>query len=67
LGEKKIRLSRTVAVAAKRKIYATPTGKTKRHKELKFWLSDHLGQLDVLHTQNFEIQIPMGSRFREVF
>jgi hypothetical protein len=26
-----------------------------------------LGQLDALHTQNFEIQVPKGSRLREVF
>jgi hypothetical protein len=26
-----------------------------------------LGQLSVLHTQNFEIQVPKGSHLREVF
>jgi hypothetical protein len=26
-----------------------------------------LGQLDALHTQNFEIQVPKGSHLREVF
>jgi hypothetical protein len=27
----------------------------------------HLGQLSVLHTQNFEIQVHKGSHLREVF
>jgi hypothetical protein len=38
--------------------------------ELESWNSGsrcHLGQLDVPHTQNFEIQVPKGSHLREVF
>jgi hypothetical protein len=28
---------------------------------------EYLSQLDVLHTQNLEIQVPEGSHLREVF
>jgi hypothetical protein len=31
---------------------------TIRPRELKFWLSESLGQLDVLHTQTFDIRNP---------
>jgi hypothetical protein len=44
------RLSRAVAVAeVRKKLYHTS-----RARKLKFWLSQ-LGQLDIPHTQNFEI------------
>jgi hypothetical protein len=41
-----------------------------RPLELESWnfgSLPHLGQLSVLHTQNFEIQLPKGSHLREVF
>jgi hypothetical protein len=45
----------------------TPTAFRLRAGKLKFWLPELLGQLDALHTQNFEIQVTKGSYLREVF
>jgi hypothetical protein len=63
LSEKYFRMSiaGATAVAVERKICATPTAQTIRPRK------PHLGQLDVLHTQNLEIQVPKGSHLREVF
>jgi hypothetical protein len=38
-----------------------------RLESWNFGSQPHLGQLDVLHTQNLEIQVPKGSHLREVF
>jgi hypothetical protein len=36
-------------------------------ESLNFGSRAHLGQLSVLHTRNFEIQVPKGSHLRKVF
>jgi hypothetical protein len=48
-------------------ICVTPTASPLKLESWHFGSQSLLRQLDALHTQNFEIQVPKGSHLREIF